>query len=164
MTISRVVATSRLFQGLDESQLVRIASIERSEHYSSDTVLFQEDDRLTDLYIVEKGAVRLTMDARLWNADLTLRSIVTIVAESGTFGWSALLAPHLATLSAETEGAANLIALNGQALFALMEDDHRMGYHVMGGLAALVASRLEATRLSLMSERARDLEHLPLAI
>ena len=69
MSLVRVIASSVLFQSLNESQLERIGSVARVVSYPADRIIFQEGDSLTNLYVVERGSVRLTMDVRLWNRE-----------------------------------------------------------------------------------------------
>ena len=69
----------------------------------------------------------------------------------GTFGWSALVEPNLATLSAHTTKPCKLVAIDGQKLRQLLEDDLSMGYQVMTKLAALVARKLRALSMSIQS-------------
>ena len=102
------------------------------------------------------------MDVRLWNREANLRSIVSIFEPGGTLGWSALVEPNLATLSARTMGSCRLVAIDGQQLRRLLDGDPSMGYEVMTALAALVARRLRAISMSIMSERALDLVYRPL--
>ena len=61
MSLVRVIASSVLFQSLNESQLERIGSVARVVSYPADRIIFQEGDSLTNLYVVERGSVRLTM-------------------------------------------------------------------------------------------------------
>ena len=164
MALLRVIRRSTLFQSVESSQLERVASVALAESRFGDTRLFQEGDRLDYLYVIHQGAVKLTMDVRLWNREATLRSIVNIVEAGGTFGWSALVEPKLATLSAQTMGPTRLVAIPGQEIRRLMDEDPLLGYRVMTRLAALVASRLRALSMSIMSERALDLLKRPLPV
>lgn len=157
MLISNALKESTLAHDLDDSRLARFVTLAREEHHPSGTTLFLEGDDITDLYIVAEGSVVLSMDYQLREQASTLRSVVTVVDAGGTFGWSSVLEPHMATLSAHTREPCTVVAIDGRALSRLMDDDPVIGYQVMKALAVLVAHRLQATRNSLISERGLDL-------
>ncbi len=157
MLISNVLKESTLAHDLDDSRLARFVTLARQEEHPPETTLFLEGDSLTDLYVVAEGSVILTMDYKLREQASTLRSVVTIVEAGGTFGWSSVLEPHVAMLSARTRGPCTVVAIDGRKLARLMDDDPVIGYQVMKALAGLVAHRLQATRNSLISERGLEL-------
>ncbi|MBI4201402.1 MAG: cyclic nucleotide-binding domain-containing protein [Chloroflexi bacterium] len=161
MSISSVLAQSTLFSALDKQQLQRVAHLGTRETQAAETTLFHEGDKLQRLYIIERGSVKLTTDVRLWDGSGTLQSIVSIIEGGGTFGWSALIWPNLATLAAHSREQCSLITINGQELIHLLDDDPLMGYRVMKALATLVARRLDTARSIIMSERAMDVQRHP---
>ena len=159
MLISQVLRESTLAHDLDDSRLARFVSLAREEQYRTGTTLFLEGDDLTDLYVVAQGSVVLTMDYQLRGQASTLRSVVTMVEVGGTFGWSSVLEPHVATLSAHAREPCTVVAINGRELGRLMDDDSAIGYQVMKALAVLVGHRLQATRKSLIAERGLELRN-----
>jgi CRP-like cAMP-binding protein len=156
MSLQEVLATSTLFQSLDESQRKRISGVAKTKSYPGNATLFREGDILGQFYVVEKGAVHLIRNVRLWNRDATLRTLVTTIGAGDAFGWSALVEPHIATLSAETLGPCRLVVLEGPALKELLDEDPCMGYRVMTAVSHLLVRRLEATWRSITAERAQD--------
>lgn len=164
MSQERVISKSVLFQSLDQSQIRRIEGVSRVVSYPADTIIFRDGQHLGNLYVVSSGTVTLTMDVRLWNREANRRSMISVIEEGGTFGWSALVEPNLATLSAYTMGPCSLVAIDGRKLRRLLEDDPTMGYQVMTKLADMVAQRLRAISMSMMSERALDLERHPIPV
>ena len=102
------------------------------------------------------------MGVRLWSGNATLHSIVSIIGPGGTFGWSSLIEPYEATLTAETTTEAALVARDASALRDMLVEDSVMGFHVMTGLAGLIGSRLRGIRRSWMEGKAADLRKAPL--
>ncbi|MBI2873085.1 MAG: cyclic nucleotide-binding domain-containing protein [Chloroflexi bacterium] len=141
-----------------------MASVARLVSYPDRSTLFQGGNTLTDIYVIERGRVQLCADVRLWSRHTTLCTIITTVETGGVFGWSALVEPNMATLSATTVGPCRLVAVHGQSLRRLLDEDPRMGYEVMTALAALVAQRLQATWAKLASERGADLVRRPIPV
>ena len=162
MSLAKIIASTKPFQALDASQLDRIARLAKVESYPDDTLLTEQGSKVTHLHLVQSGKVQLIMDRRLWPREITLRSIFTMLEAGDTFGWSALVEPHVATLSAQSVGKCSLISIDGQELQRLLDDDHSMGYRVMTALASLVAERLRTISLSLMSARVADVRGQPL--
>lgn len=161
MSIEQLLRQSSLFQSLDDVQLQRVAALCRKEKHPAEKVMFEREDRLQDLFLIEKGSVRLTMDVRLWNSSPTLRTVVMILVEGDALGWSSLVEPNLATLSAHTREPCTLVGINAAELRTVMDEDPLIGYKVMHALASLIAGRLQATTVSIISQRATEVAHLP---
>jgi CRP-like cAMP-binding protein len=77
-----------------------------------------------------------------------------IVTHGHAFGWSAFEEPNLHTMNALIADPTTLITFKGDQLKELMEQDCRLGYAIMKGLARLLASRMNQARMLLISERA----------
>ncbi|MBI4197705.1 MAG: cyclic nucleotide-binding domain-containing protein [Chloroflexi bacterium] len=161
MSEAPALTESVLLRGLEPEQLQKVAAVSRTVEYPPDSTLFKEGDPLEELYIVERGRVKLIMAAVLWEGGSTLLHVVHVIGPYGAFGWSALVEPHRATLSAYTGTGCRLVAIRGAELLGLMEQDPVMGYRVMTALAGLIAQRLEATRRCLAAERATDIVRGP---
>ena len=153
MLISQILRQSTLASDLGDARLARLVDIARVEEFPANTAIFEEGDDLLNLYVIAEGSVALTVKGYLWATSSALRSVVTTVEPGGTFGWSAIVEPNVATLSADTRGSCTLVALNGQELIRVLDDDPVIGYKVMRSLLKLVAYRLETTRRSLLNER-----------
>ena len=154
--VVRGLATGELFHILGPDQLKRIVSVARVERYQAGASLFQEGDALPDLYVVQEGSVRLSMGARVWSREASLRTIVSTVGRGGTVGWSSLVPPRLATLSAHAMEPCKLLAIPGRGLIEMMEEDGRLGYLVMSSVAAIASRRLQAISRAIVTERAAD--------
>ena len=106
---------------------------------------------------LEKGAVKLITGVRMWSGDANLLSIVSEIGPGGTFGWSSLIEPYVATLSAVTDGDCNVVSIDAVGLRRLLDQDHDGGYCVMTALADLVRGRLRGVWEAWMDAKAADL-------
>lgn len=157
MVPAKLIAESTLFKGLSREQMERVRGLVVETSYPSGATLFREGDVAAHLYIVLQGSVNLTMRAPLWRSDLKLETIIMVLRRGDTFGWSALVEPHILTLSAYTVGLCRLALIDGQLLRRLLEEDPVMGHRVMRSAASLVGARLASISKTLMSERSKDL-------
>ncbi|MDR3577135.1 MAG: Crp/Fnr family transcriptional regulator [Anaerolineaceae bacterium] len=133
------------FLDLKGSQLEKVAKIARFQQVSAGEEVFHEGDREDLLYIVLEGQVAL--ETFVPSQGL----IRTFTAEPlDIFGWSSLTPVVRQRLSnARAVIPCRVIAIDGEALKTLCEDDHDIGFIIMRRLANIVASRLLTTRLAL---------------
>ena len=150
MSIESVIAASTLFGSLSQSDRDMVAQAAVVRTYPESAILFRQGDEISELSLLETGSVRLTMGARMLDNDTTLTSIVSVEAPGDAFGWSALVDPHVATMTAESLDPCRVVCIDGARLAALMEQDTGMGYRVMRALSSLVASRIKSVSLRLM--------------
>ncbi len=105
MLISQILRQSTLASDLGDARLARLVDIARVEEFPANTAIFEEGDDLLNLYVIAEGSVALTVKGYLWATSSALRSVVTTVEPGETFGWSAIVEPNVATLSADTRGS-----------------------------------------------------------
>jgi CRP/FNR family cyclic AMP-dependent transcriptional regulator len=154
MPTLEAIQQSRVFQGLNNQQLQTIASIAREEAYATGQAIFKEGEPALNFYILEEGKVILEMrPAPVREHSPSPLVIIDVIVKGETFGWSALVQPHIFTLSASTADKSKVVTIGGGKLRELMDADPVMGYQVMTGLSQVIASRLGHTRQILLSER-----------
>ena len=162
MSIAMLLEKTDLFSSLDAEQLNRVSDMARVQFLPAGVTVFREGDALSDLYLLERGSLNLIMGVRLWSGDATLRSIVSVIEPHGTFGWSSLIDPFRATLSAETTRECTLVAIDAAALRGEMDRDTQLGYSVMTALSGLISDRLRRIQGTWASARAADLYTAPM--
>jgi signal transduction histidine kinase len=147
-SIREVIRKSHLFDGLSEAQLARVVELCREEAYAAGETIFAEGSMPKDFYIVKKGKVALdaNFSARpgSWK-----RGTVDVITENQALGWSAIAGSGPLTLSARAIEDTKLLAIEGAAFRALLEQDPQMGYTVMQRVVVIASSRLQSTKETL---------------
>ena len=134
------------FKELNQEHLLKIAGITQLRRIQAGEVVFREDDKEDDVYIVMEGRVALDScvpqrgKVRFYTAD-----------PWEVFGWSSVTPSiHQRTAGATAVLEGLLACINAEQLRQSCEEDHDLGYLVMRRLANIVASRLLVTRLQLL--------------
>lgn len=159
LSILEVIRRSNYFSDLDEEQLDKVVELCREDSYAAGEAIFAEGSQPKDFYIVERG--RVALDANFsarpgsWK-----RGTVDVITDNQGLGWSALAGLEALTLSARAIEDTQLLAIDGIALRALLEQDPRMGYAVMRRAVAAASARMQNTKETLariLSIAAHDL-------
>lgn len=146
----RLLQKFELFENLTVEELEEIAAICREQTCETGAVLFEEGDAAKELFLVVDGQVALQLGVELWPGAPRRQVTVETVSQGGIFAWSALVGPHVLTLSARCLHQTKLIAVPGVELRHFLDRDPQVGYKVIDQIAHLTASRLRETRDKLM--------------
>jgi len=92
------------------------------ESYVEQETIYKQGERAEKLYLIVEGSVAL---ARL-------------------FRWTALIPPHVHTVSAICQRPTGVIAIDGAGLKFVLQKDVRAGFETMQNLASVLADRLRA--------------------
>lgn len=148
---------------LTEEELEKLAKLGREEVYEAGEVLFTEGSVAKDLYVVDEGRVALDMNLSVYSG--TGRAgTVDVMTKGRTFGWSAVRGSPV-TMTARALERVKVIAIDGDSLRSLFDEDPYLGFKIMEGMLAIVSSRLRHVRLTLanvLSVASHDLK-APLA-
>jgi len=150
MTID-TLKSSELFRGLSPSNLEKVASLCRSGSYRPNTTIFKEGDEAVNLYILTGGQVALEMDVRPVPSRPAIPTAVEVCPKGQILGWSALVEPYTYTLSARCMTNCTVLAIKGDILRKLMDDDVSLGYELLKGLTKVITRRLGEVRLRMIS-------------
>lgn len=151
MPITDALKNSDLFAGLETKQLEKIHSLSRESSYQAGAMIFMERSDAAELFIMTEGRVALEMEVRPVSNRAAIPTAVEVVTKGECFGWSAVVEPHLYTLSARCLTRCSVIAVRGDLLRKAMDEDPSLGYQVMKRLARVISLRLQQTRLRLTS-------------
>ena len=151
MAIIDTLKSSELFEGLETRLLEKVSTLCRGGSYKEGNIIFKEGDEATELYILTDGRVALEMDVRPVPDRPAIPTAVEVVSKGESFGWSALIEPHIYTLSARCVTNCTVLAIKGDVLLNVMAEDTDLGFELMKRLAQLVSIRLAYTRLRLTS-------------
>jgi len=144
-----------LLEGLAEDDVNRILSLGSSRTIPQGTALFGLGDEATDLFLVERGAVKLTLPLMVDGESSD--ALVEERLPGQLLGWSALVPPHQYTLQAFTPVETDLLALPRTDLLGLLSDTPKLGYAVFTNLARVVGQRLQISQTMWILEMQRVL-------
>jgi CRP-like cAMP-binding protein len=122
----------------------RLASLAKEVRFERDQILFREGDDASEFYLIVNGLVALEIAA----PGHTFR-VQTLFA-GDELGWSALLMGRGKHFQARTLERVDALAFEGSELLAACSEDTSFGYTLMRRLLAVVAERLQATRLQVL--------------
>ena len=122
----------------------RLAGLAKEVRFERDQILFREGDDASEFYLIVTGLVALEIAA----PGHTFR-VQTLFA-GDELGWSALLMGRGKHFQARTLERVDALAFEGSELLAACRQDPLFGFMLMQRLLAVVAERLQATRLQLL--------------
>ena len=155
MISSQILKEFKLFNGLDDSELAKIAEFCYERSLKSNTICFNQDRDATDVHLCRSGEVDIIIQLyEPWGTEVRVHKI----RKGEVFGWSALLEPHTYTSSAKCAGIVEEVYIKGPDLLNLLEQNLHMGYVVMRNLSAIISSRLTQDRQRLSRELSPDFQ------
>jgi CRP/FNR family cyclic AMP-dependent transcriptional regulator len=137
------LAEHPFFSGLSEPQLDLVGSYATSARYGAQQRVFKYDTDANQFYILREGKVGVEIPAI---AVEPLR--IQTVGNGGVLGWSWLIPPYRWAFDARAITTSEIVILDGARLRAECEIDPKLGYELMKRFAALMAERLNASRLA----------------
>ena len=146
-----ILKRSDLFRELDNEQLGVVAGMCTAEVFEPGTVIHRQNSILVKLRIIEDGLVALILEP----GPLSQRQL-TAATNFETFGWSALVPPHIATTTAKSIERTRVLTFDGQDFLNLCESDCKIGCTVYRGVARVVAGRLHAAFMQCLGVTAQD--------
>lgn len=136
----RILSQTEFFSGLTDEQLVRVASASRVEQFPEHCPIYQIGDTAKTLYVLIDGTVRFAIS--YGNRDAAAGDILR---RGQVFGWAALTpTSNLRIATATCLTPCSMVALDGDSLLQLMEQDHTLGYRLMAQLNILITGTLIA--------------------
>lgn len=148
MTTPEILRGFPFFAGLSEAELKSLSIIADEVSFQRGDLIFQEDATAHTLYVLLDGWVDIVIkaDARGKRSEL-----VTTLTPGDIFGWSAVVEPYVYTASAVCASPVKAIGFKGTDLLALFELDPGLCCVVMKKVCQVIADRLRATRLQMVS-------------
>jgi CheY-like chemotaxis protein len=146
---AQVLKWFEVFKGLGDSELAQIAELCYARTLTEGDRVFEEGARATNVHLCRSGKVDIMAWVREpWNSNV----MVHRVEPGELFGWSALVAPHVYTASAECVEAGKEICIKSSELLHLFDQNPHIGHVVMRNISAEVSERLTQTRQRLSNE------------
>ena len=137
--------SSFLFKGLTDSQLQRVVSIAKEIQIQKGQWLFQEGQAADRIFVLSEGSIEFLTKI---NGEYELP--IKIVRSKGEcMGTTALITPHIYSLSSRSTEDATLFVIKCNDLQNILEEDSVIGYTIIRNLAQHLLGRLKETRQEL---------------
>jgi len=156
MTAIQELKTFKLFRGLDDGELNKIAPLCQERNLKKGAFCFQQGAPASELHLCRSGKVDIVV--KHFEAP-TIYVRIHTASKGEAFGWSALVEPYQYTASAICMEDTEEIYLRRADLFKLFDQFPHMGYAFMRNLAALVGFRLSEFEKRLSKDVAMDMRN-----
>lgn len=141
-----ILKKSALFAEVPEEQLESIMALCREVACKAGQEIFDEDSEGTELYIMPQG--RVSVEIRLGGEEAHTERIYQ-VKDNEIFGELALLDGHRRSAKTRAMEDLRLLVIRRSDLFALMEQNSRLGYIIMRNLSKVLARKLRDSNMAL---------------
>ena len=136
------------FSQLNERNLKAIAMISEEQEAKAGTILFEEKAPARLLYFLIDGGIDLINSVETGIIPKTRKEFhVGEINPQEVFGISSVIEPHVLNATGRAAKDCRFIAIDANALLALMEMDYQMGFIFMRHIAEAAVERLIATRV-----------------
>jgi CRP-like cAMP-binding protein len=135
-----------LFHDLDPAQIDALKPLFEPFTTPTETVIFEQGDPATYLYLILKGAVLIRY--KPYDGPSI---ILTRLREGDVFGWSAVIGSPRYTSSIISESALEAIRIRGEDLWKLVEEQPKTGKMIIDRLAKIVSPRWEKAHEQIQS-------------
>jgi CRP-like cAMP-binding protein len=145
MSIVSLLKKVDLLNGLSDSQLEKVAELCREQTFNADGIIFKENDKSSELYLIQDGLVEITLSVP---EPGTEKSLVTL-GNGQIFGEMALLdeGPRTASARCIADGTRLWVAKRADFI-SLCEEDTGIGFIVMKNIAADLSFKLRLVNLT----------------
>jgi CRP/FNR family transcriptional regulator, cyclic AMP receptor protein len=143
-SLSEMLSLHPFLHGFTPEQIEKVASIAQIVHFEPDHLIFREGDGADFFYLIVEGWVVL----EIHGPGRTYR--IQTLQEGDELGWSAALPKSRKYFQARALKRVTAVALPGEALRALWDQDCKLGFLFTRGLLGTVAARLRDTQIQLL--------------
>jgi len=145
MSIVPLLKKADILNGLSEGQLEKIAGLCREQTCNAGEIIFKENDKSSELYLIQDGLVEITLSVP---EPGTEKSIVTL-GKGQIFGEIALVdeGPRSASARCVADGTRLWVARRAD-LISLCEKDTSIGFILMRNIAADLSFKLRVINLT----------------
>jgi len=146
------------FAGIEHSNLIKLANLAEEKVVPAGHYLFHEGESLDYFYLAVEGAVGVVLEMPAQHVAHAISDqftgtmqmddeVISALGPGEAFGWSGLVAPHVASAGAKALTPCRVVAFDGAKLAAAFEEDCRLGYTMMKKVAGVVSRRLRDVRV-----------------
>ncbi len=152
MQIAQLLKKVKLFNGLSDSQIERVAKICQEQSFNAGDIILKEQTRSDDMYIIREGLVEIIVGVEQATSrmpDVSGEMTIVNLGKGQVFGEMALVDRGLraATVRCVADNT-TLYAIKREDLMCLCEEDTRLGFIVMMNIAAALSLKLRVRNLA----------------
>jgi len=151
MDTREVLKKSELFSELDEKQLNIIYAMSMSQEVDPGVEVCKQGKSEDYVYVIEDGLVSIILEV----GPITHRQVQS-ASTLESFGWSAMVEPHISTATVKAKEKTKLLSFSGEQLYNLFVTHPEIGYKVSKALASVVAKRLRQAYIQLLGVTAQE--------
>lgn len=140
--VKDVLRNNSLFKGCTDSSLDAIAGIAKELNLEKGQVIYGPGDEAVYVYVLVEGIVTF-----LNQSGLEFLNVQREMDRSMIFGWIALVPEHKERIgTAQLLEDSKVLAIDGERLKAILDQDTKSGYAVMQNLCVMIASTFAGKR------------------
>ncbi|MFO7572925.1 MAG: cyclic nucleotide-binding domain-containing protein [Gaiellaceae bacterium] len=144
-TLAELIASSPVFAGMADDDLLLIAGCARNVGFEEGQLLAREGGDADTFYLVRRGRVAFELHTP------DRGGLLIDTADAGdVVGWSWLFPPYRWHFDARASEDVRAIVFDGACLRGKCEGDPRLGYELMQRFAQVMIDRLQHTRFRLL--------------
>jgi CRP-like cAMP-binding protein len=147
MLSTNVLSKIKIFEGIPERFLSKIVEISEELSYRKGKSIFAEGSEAEHVHILLEGEVSIQVSLTSRSDHVT---VAVITEPYMCFGWSGAVPPHIYTASAICEADCRLLAIQGEKLIRLLQDEPGYGFMVLQKISELISRRLRSSRIALL--------------
>jgi CRP-like cAMP-binding protein len=148
--------TYELLNGLASAEVEQVLELGSRLIVPSGTPLFRLGEPADRLYLTTRGRLRLSLPMQIRGQEQNI--LTEEIAPGQTAGWSALIPPHLFTLTATALLETEVIALPREALHTYFAAHPAAGCTIAQNLAVVIGHRLQMFQTMWLREMQRTVE------
>lgn len=138
-----VLASHPFFEGLPPRHLEVLVGCASNRRYAAGEKILRQGDEATEFFLIRHGRVAVEIPAA--GGPRTIQSL----GPGEVMGWSWLVPPYRDRFDARATELSRMIALDGECLRGKFENDHELGYELLGRFMGVITERLENAQLQL---------------
>lgn len=135
------LARSEIFVDLCQEDLLALVALCSEENYDEEQSLLIEGQEAEKLFILERGKVALEKKVQLGRHSTPRSATIDHIGPGQLIGFSALVAPHIYSTSARCVEPSRVLAIDGSALRAYLQEHPAAGFKIMSTISGLVRRR-----------------------
>jgi len=158
MSYVEFLSQVEMLAGLELSDLIKLSGLCQAGECSKDGRISAEGQKADDIFLLKEGVIELRYE--LPGRESSPDHALATIEPGAAWGWSALVSPHVYTLSAYcTSSRCAFLRLPRAELEELFENNPRIGYIFMRNLANIVGQRFNAAQDELAKLQGFDQMH-----